>query len=117
MKINAIFILSAMAVVATVMALPALGGDTTRSKLEAIVEDYISNCEAKSAFLNSSSVNIRRSAMRACLKAVFYKSTKAELIDALVANNIAPKPYKVRRFLNARFNEVVASKDMVMAIR
>ena len=117
MKIKAIFILSAMVIVITVMALPALGGDTMRSKLEAIVDDYISTCEAKSALLNSSSANIRRSAMRACLKAVFCKSTKAELIDALVANNIAPKPYKVRRFLNARFNEVVASKDRVMAIR
>ena len=42
---------------------------------------------------------------------------KAELIDALVANNVAPKPYKVRRFLNVRFNEVVAAKDIVMAIR
>jgi hypothetical protein len=30
---------------------------------------------------------------------------------------IIPKPDRVRLFLNARFNEVVAVKDIVMAIR
>lgn len=117
MKLKAIIILPIMVVVIMIMALPAMGGDTNRSKLEAIVDDYISTCEAKSALLNSSSENIRRSALRACLKAIFYKNTKAELIDALVADNVAPKPYKVRRFLNARFNKVVTAKDIVMAIR
>jgi len=117
MKLRKIIILLAAIVAVTIMAPPVLGGDTTRAKLEAIVDDYISTCEAKSALLNSTSANIRRSAMRACLKALFYKNIKADLIDALVANNVAPKPYKVRRFLNARLNEVVAAKDIVMAIR
>jgi hypothetical protein len=117
MKLGKIIILLAAVVAVIIIALPALGGDTTRAKLEAIVGDFISTCEAKSALLNSTSANIRRSAMRACLKAFFCKNTKAELIDALVANNVAPKPYKVRLFLNARFNEVVAAKDIVMAIR
>lgn len=117
MKLRKIIILSAAVVAVMIKVLPALGGDTTRAKLEAIVDDYISTCEAKSALLNSSSENIRRSALRACLKAIFYKNTKAELIDALVADNVAPKPYKVRRFLNARFNKVVTAKDIVMAIR
>lgn len=117
MKLNAIIFLPAMVVVVMIMALPALGGDPNRPELEAIVDSYISSCEAKSALLNSASENIRRSAMRACLKATFYRNTKAELIDAMVANNVAPKPYKVRQFLNARFNEVVAAKDIVMAIR
>ena len=117
MKLKAIILLSAMVCMVMILALPALGGDTNRSELESIVDEYISKCEAKSALLNSTSENIRRSAMRACLKAIFYKNTKSELIDALVANNVEPKPYKVRQFLNARFNEVVAAKDMVMAIQ
>ena len=117
MKLRKIIILLAVVVAFIIIALPALGGDTTRAKLEAIVDDYISVCEAKSAYLNSTSVNIRRSAMRACLKAIFCKNTKAELIEALIANNVKPKPYKVRQFLNARFNEVVTAKDIVMAIR
>ena len=117
MKIKAILVLSAMVAAGMMLTVPALGGENNRAELEAIVEDYISNCESKSALLNSTSTNIRRSAMRACLKAIFCRKTKAELIDALVANNIEPKPYKVHRFLNARFNEVVAAKDMVMAIR
>jgi hypothetical protein len=117
MKLKASIILPAMAAAVIMMAFPALGGDTNRSKLESIVDNYISTCEAKSALLNSTSENIRRSAMRACLKAIFCKKAKDELIDALVANNVEPKPYKVHRFLNARFNEVAAAKDMVMAIR
>ena len=117
MKLQAAIILSTVVFAVTILALLALASDTNRSKLEAIVDDYIANCEAKSALLNSSSENIRRSAMRACLKAHFYRNTKAELIDALVANNVAPKPYKVRQFMNARFNEVVAVKNIVMAIR
>jgi phosphoribosylpyrophosphate synthetase len=117
MKLITIIILSAAVFAVIIMALPSPGGVMMRSKLEAIVDDYISTCEAKSALLNSSSANIRRSAMCACLKAAFCKHAKAELIDALVANNVAPKPYKVRRFLNTRFNEVAAAKDIVMAIR
>ena len=117
MKAKAIFVLSAMVAAGMILTVPALGDETHRAKLEALVEAYISECEAKSAFLSSTSANIRRSAMRACLKAIFYKKTKAELIDALVANNVAPKPYKVRKFLNARFNEVAEAKDLVMAFR
>jgi len=117
MRISAIFILSAMVAAGTMLTVPALSGETHRAELAAIVDHYIAACEAKSAMLDSRSENIRRSAMRACLKAIFYKNTKADLIGALVANNVAPKPYKVHRFLNARFNEIVAAKDIVMAIR
>ena len=117
MKIKAIFILSAMVAAGMMLTVPALGDESHRAELEAIVEAYISKCEAKSALLNSTSANIRRSAMRACLKAIFCRKTKTELIDALVTNDVEPKSYKVHRFLNARFDEVAAAKDLVMAIR
>jgi hypothetical protein len=45
------------------------------------------------------------------------KTSGTELIDALVTNDVEPKPYKVHRFLNARFDEVATAKDLVMAIR
>ena len=117
MKLKTIFSLTAMVAAGMMLTVSAPGDGSYRAELEAIVEDYIAKCEAKSALLNSTSANIRRSAMRACLKAIFCKKTKTELIDALVANNIAPKPYKVRRFLDMRFNEVAAANDLVMAIR
>ena len=113
MKIKAIIILSAMVIAGMIMAGPAAGGDN-RVELEAIVDDYIAACEAKSAMLNSSSENIRRAAMLSCLRATFCRNSKAELIDELVANRVAPKTHKVHHYLNARFNELVAAKQLAL---
>ncbi len=112
MKINAIIMLSVMVMVGMMLTGPARGGETDRAELEAIVDDYISACEAKSAMLNSSSKNIRRAAMRSCLRAMFCRTSKDALIDELVAKNVEPKPYKVHHFLNARFDETVGSYEL-----
>ena len=111
MRAKAIFLLSAMVAVGMI-TVPALGGETHRAELETIVDKYIAACEAKSAMLDSRSENIRRSAMRACLRASFCRTSRAELIDELVARNVEPKPHKVHHFLNARFNEVVNNTDL-----
>ena len=89
---------------------PALGDETNRAELEAIVDEYISVCEAKSAMLNSSSENLRRDAMRACLRATFCRNSREELIAELVGGNVAPRRHTVHHYLNARFNEVVGTK-------
>ena len=112
MRIKAIFILSAMVAVGMMLTVPALSGETHRAELEAIVDKYIAACEAKSAMLDSRSENIRRSAMRACLRATFCRTSRTELIDELVAGNVEPKPHKVHHFLNARFNEVVGVPEL-----
>ena len=112
MRIKAIFILSAMVAVGMMLSVPALSGETHRAELEAIVDEYIANCEAKSAMLHSKSENIRRSAMLACLRATFCRTSRAELIDELVASNVRPKTHTVHHFLNARFNEVVKATEL-----
>jgi hypothetical protein len=112
MRIKAIFILSAMIAAGMMLTVPALSGETHRAELEAIVDNYIAACEAKSAMLNSRSENIRRSAMRACLRATFCRTSRADLIDELVACNVEPKPHKVHHFLNARFDEVVGAREL-----
>jgi hypothetical protein len=112
MKIKAIFILSAIIVAGMILAVQALSGETNRAELEAIVDDYIGNCEAKSAMLDSRSEKIRRDAMLACLRATFCRALRAELIDELVSSNVEPKSHKVYHFLNARFNEVVGAKKL-----
>ena len=114
MKTKAIMILSAMVMVGLMLTGPALGGESNRAELEAIVDDYISACEAKSAMLNSSSENIRQAAIRSCLRATFYRNSKATLVNDLVANRVEPKPYKVHHFLNARFNEFVGSDQLAL---
>ena len=87
----------------------------TRARLEALVDEYIACCEAKSALRLSNSLNIRRSAIRACKIAAFCRSSKKELVEAMLENNIEPKAYKVRYFLNGRFhdsnNDVLQAKE------
>lgn len=114
MKITAIIMLSVMVGAGIMLTGPALGGETNRASLEAIVDDYIAVCERKSAMLDSSSVNIRRDAMQACLRATFCRVSKSALVDEMVANNLEPKPYKVRHFLNARFDEVVNTRSLAL---
>ena len=114
MRLQAIIMLSAMVIAGMMATGPAMGGETNRADLEAIVDAYISACEAKSAMLNSSSENIRRAAMLSCLRATFCRKSRSELIDEMVAKNVEPKPYKVHHFLNARFNEVVDSRQLAL---
>ncbi len=114
MKTIAIMILSAMVMVGLMLTGPALGGESNRAELEAIVDDYISASEAKSAMLNSSSENIRQAAIRSCLRATFCRNSKSTLVNDLVANRVEPKPYKVHHFLNARFNEFVGSDQLAL---
>ena len=87
---------------------PALGNNTeaveTKARLEALVEEYIACCEAKSTLRNSRSEEIRRSATRSCRKAAYCRHSKEELVEVMLENNIEPKAYKVRYFLNDRFN-------------
>ena len=113
MKRNAIGILLVMVVAGMMMTGPARGSDN-RAELEAIVNDYIAACEAKSAMLNSSSENIRQAAIRACLRATFCRNSKDALIDELVANHVAPKEHTVHHYLNARFNKIFIAGELAL---
>ena len=112
MKLKAHTMLSAMVIAELMVTGPAAGGETDRAELEVIVDNYISACEAKSAMLHSRSVNIRRAAMLSCLRAALCRTSKAELVDELVAKKIEAKPYKVHHFLNARFKSEGASNQL-----
>ena len=105
--------LLARVLVGMMMTGPALGDDK-RAELEAIVNDYIASCEAKSAMLNSNSDNIRLAAMHACMRATFYRNSKTELIDEMVANNVPPKKHTVHHYLNARFSEIVSVRELAL---
>jgi hypothetical protein len=112
MRIKAIFMLSAMVAAGMMLAVPALSGETHRAQMEIMVDKYIAVCEAKSVMLDSRSENIRRSAIRSCLRGTLCRTSRAELIDELVAGNVEPKPYKVYHFLNSRFKEVVGTTEL-----
>jgi hypothetical protein len=105
-----------IALTAILCQIPAQGSNnaetvTTKARLEALVDEYIACCEAKSALRNSRSEKIRHSAVRSCMKADFYRHSKEELVEVMLENNIAPKAYKVRLFLNERFNVILQAKE------
>ena len=109
MRTTITMVLIATVLTAILYPIPVLGNNTEvvekKAKLEALVEEYIACCEAKSALLSSRSEKIRRSAMRSCMKAAYCRHSKEELVEAMLENNIEPKAYKVHLFLNDRFND------------
>ncbi len=107
MKKKSTIILAALVLTATIFSLPALANDEdqaqAKAKLEALVDEYIESCDAKSEMLGSRSENIRRSARISCLKASYCRHNKSELIQDMLDRKIEAKPYKVRLFVSERF--------------
>jgi len=108
MRSKPTIVLFVIVLTAILIPIPAPGKSTeaveTKAKLEALVDEYIACCDAKSALRSSRSAKIRHSAVRSCMKANFCRESKEELVEAMLENNIEPKAYKVRHFLNHRFN-------------
>ena len=95
----------------TIPALSNIEVVETKAKLEALVEEYIACCEAKSALLSSRSEKIRHSAMRSCRKAAYCRHSKEELVETMLENNVEPKAYKVHHFLNDKFDSAPQAKE------
>jgi hypothetical protein len=49
--------------------------------------------------------------MRSCKKAAYCKRSKAGLVEVMLENNIEPKAYKVRHFLNQKFSGALQAKE------
>jgi len=115
MRTKTTIVMFAIVLTAVCCTSPALAKNTevveTKVRLEALVEEYIACCEAKSALRSSRSEKIRRSAMRSCMKADYCRHSKQELVEAMLENNIEPKAYKVRHFLNDSFNAALQAKE------
>ena len=113
MRTKTTLVMLVIVLIAMLCPILALGNNIEtlerKAKLEALVDEYIAVCDAKFALRSSKSENIRRSAMRSCKIATFCKNASEELVDAMLENNIEPKAYKVRYFLNARFQDRNAS--------
>ena len=114
MRIKAIIMLSSMLLAGMMVTIPELGGDTNRAELEAIVDDYIAACEAKSAMVESWSKNIRGAAMQALVRAIFCRSFRPALIEELVASGVAPKKHTVHHYLNARFKKIINNRKLAL---
>ena len=115
MKAKTAMAMCVLFLIATLLPIKALGNNTStearKAKLEALVEEYIACCDAKSTLRGSKSAKIRHSAMRSRMKAAYYRKSKDELVEVMLENNIEPKVYKVRYFLNDRFHRSLQAKD------
>ena len=110
MKTKAIMIISAIVVTGIVMAAPT-PGDGTRAEFEAMLDNYIAECEGKAEMIGSSGrEDIQPEAMLAYLKASFCRNTKQVLIRELVEKKIVPEQQNVDDFLNVRFYDILKRK-------
>ena len=115
MRSKLTIVLFVIVMTAILLPAPAPGNSTEavemKAQLEALVDEYIACCDAKSALRSSRSEKIRHSAVRSCMKADFCRHSKEELVEVMLENNIEPKAYKVRLFLNHRFNGSLQAKE------
>ncbi len=115
MKARIAMALCVFFLIATLFPIKVLGNNTStvarKAKLEALLEEYIACCEAKSKLRGSQSAKIRHSAMRSRMKAAYYRKSKAQLVEVMLENNIEPKAYKVRYFLNDRFHRSLQAME------
>ena len=109
MRTNAIILIAVLLLTAFVCVVSALASDNgeaeVKAKLEALIDEYIDSCNAKSELLNSRSENIRQSATVSCMKASYSHHNKAELIQEMLDSNVEPKQYKVHHFLSEKFKD------------
>lgn len=114
MKTKMKIVTLAMVLAITLGAVPAHGNNAkaaeTKAKLEILVDDYISCCEAKFGLRGSRSAIIRRAALRSYMKAAYCRHSRDELVKEMFENNIEPKAYKVRLYLNAKFETALQAK-------
>ena len=116
MKTKSIIIAIIVSVLFAIGSFQALGQDAeaqnVRASYEKSLKVYTDRCNSKSEMLNSKSDNLRKAALRSCMKASFCSIYKDELIDELIVNNIELKPYKIQLFINQKF-ETAMSEIMV----
>jgi hypothetical protein len=84
-----------------------------RMLLAYLIDDYIKICRSKGKLSHSRSKHIRQAAALSTLKAEYLKVHKRKLIDEMMVTKLAMKKYKVRYFLNAKFNNYYASQQEV----
>ena len=89
----------------------AFGAETQPSHraslYEQLLDQFVDNCEAKLGMIRSKFDNIRRDAGVAVIKGAFAKTYRKELVNSMMENEVSPKLYKVKLYLNNLFYSLV----------
>jgi hypothetical protein len=89
----------------------AFGAETQPSHkaslYEQMLDQFVDNCEAKIGMIRSKFDNIRRDAGIAVVKGAFAKTYRKELVNRMRQDEVSPKFYKVKLYLNNLFYSLV----------
>lgn len=78
----------------------------------AFVDDYIQKCGAKAKMLDSGSLNIRKSAMRATLKGAFIQSNRTTMIKHLIDKHVPFNAHRIEYHLTRKYTESVHPREV-----
>jgi len=78
----------------------------------ASVDTYIQKCEAKAKFMNSGSLNIRKSAMRSTVKGAFIQSNRTAMIEYLMEKNVPFNVHRIEYHLTQKYSESVHPQEI-----
>jgi len=94
------------------------GSDTIKPSLiyGAYIDNYVQKCEYKASLLDSGSLNIRKTAMRATVKGAYLKANRTELIRHLMAVNAPLNADRIAYHLNQLFVRSVQPKEVYTAL-
>jgi hypothetical protein len=92
-------------------------GDARRSVIYGVlVDDYIKKCEAKAELLDSSSLNIRQSAVRATVKGAYIQANRKEMVNYLMKTNARYNTDRIRFHLNQKYAESISPQEVYVAL-
>lgn len=78
----------------------------------AFVDNYIQKCEAKAEMLDSGSLNIRKSAMRATVKGAFVQANRTTIIKNLMEEKAPLNIDRIEYHLNQMYAQSVYPQEV-----
>lgn len=106
--INTLFMMMAffsMTLSTIVQPVSAMAGGDEQTYYTTAIEAIIVNCESKQCLKESRSNHLRRCAEKAASKAQYLRRHKNGLVEAMVAEKLPLKRYRVERYVNAKFSD------------
>ena len=82
----------------------------------AFVDNYIQKCEAKAVMLDSSSLHIRKSALRATVKGAFIQANRTRIVNQLVQEKAPMNTANIEYHLNQMYADSVDFHDVYASL-
>lgn len=80
------------------------------------VDDYIQKCAAKAEMLDSSSLNVRQSAVRATVKGAYIQANRTEIVNYLMEENARFNADRIEYQINRKYAESAFPQEVYVAL-